>query len=272
MLKRRPFELVESVSQFLGLVERLTGSDGWAGSRGGHHEIWFRGHANSEWRLRPSAFRESFNDIDWMAPSHEPAEFPGPRRAVRFFTLHSASLLGEYPGPSEFEAELLAQHHSIPTRLLDWSANPLAALYFALRDAVPQDEPEIWVLEPSALNRASLKISDIAVAPPMFMDAEGPVAFLPPNVTPRIAAQSGRFTVHPPMAPDLYSWIDAAVHGGRTDPEALQAPLTSIRVARGVAPRMLQDLRRLNVHEASMFPDLDGLARHTRTLLREGLL
>lgn len=77
----------------------------------------YRGHANLNWLITPSAFRPNANAIrnkDQLARWRQ--------AAARFAS----------PKPqSDMEWLVLAQHYGIATGLLDWTTNPLIGLFFA---------------------------------------------------------------------------------------------------------------------------------------------
>lgn len=126
-----------------------------------HKVVWWRGHSKSSYVLLPSAMR---NGIEWN----------GSGRSVFFrFWQKSSSLPSS--AQSDFDWLFAAQHYGVPTPLLDWTEDPICALYFALcgmateekiadlvagkdRKTVRQwrkDPPCVWFLDPTRLNAAA---------------------------------------------------------------------------------------------------------------------
>lgn len=144
----------------------------------------FRGHANGQWHLTPSAFR------------------PGGERGIRNdealqrWIRMASPVVPTWP-QNQIEWIALAQHHGIPTGLLDWSLNPLIGLYFASgkhpKDAQgPGHAGCVWMLDTTKCDQ----FTHTLMVDPFQVDCEKP-AFLPVlGANLRAKAQFGAMTLH----------------------------------------------------------------------------
>ncbi|MBA4388347.1 MAG: FRG domain-containing protein [Verrucomicrobia bacterium] len=185
---RYPDSDITSISDLLGSL---------GGRREGGLPIWYRGQS-SPWRLRPSLARKEHGVAAEMT-------------VIKRFKQNAHLLLSPLPF-DEWEWLYIMQHHGAPTRLLDWTENPLVALYFAVT-AKPKISGELWVLLPTELNTESRIKPDFKGDIPGFTDeamqnympsrlaAEKtsslwPIAGIAPRNTPRMQVQLGTFTIH----------------------------------------------------------------------------
>jgi hypothetical protein len=159
------------------------------------------------------------------------------KRIFRLFKERALPHLDFHPR-NQWEWLALAQHHGLPTRLLDWSYNPLVACYFAVEKQFDGDSA-IYAFD--ARNTVDTE-KDLESSP--FTVSEV-VKYRPPHITQRITAQSGCFTCHP-------------------YPERQMT--FSPRMKLGVIPNAARkefkrDLYKFGVNASILFPGLDGLAK-----------
>lgn len=187
-----------------------------------------RGVSDKDFLLLPSLFR---------TPTDESPDVLE-QKLMWVFKNQAVGIIDRLPA-NEVEWLTVAQHHGLPTRLLDWSLSPLAAAFFAV-ESLSASAGSVVLLELDKFWRAErIDLKNLSEI----------VAFLPAHSARRVTAQSGAFTIHPSAQPLL-------------DPSRLKQLLIPANIKREMKAR----LDKLGIHAGSMFPDLDGLARHLRYL------
>jgi hypothetical protein len=216
------------------------------------------GHAEAHWRLLPQVQRRD--------PERQYSE---------------ATLIGHFvsrapsrshrpcPAADDYLGWLfLAQHYGLPTRLLDWTENPLIAAYFAVRDQRVDEDGCIWALWPTGLNRA-FKVTDglVRIRDPKVMKiAESAfntgreslkeiLAIDGQEIDPRMLAQMSRFTLHSRRA------ALESVDGN-------EVWLRRYVIPKSAKTKIRNQLAALGIRRSNIFPDLESLAME----LREGTI
>ncbi len=190
----------------------------------------FRGHSNKEYRLIPSVGRTPRTSKSCRKYEED---------LFNIFRREAQAYLNALPS-TEWEWLSFAQHHGLPTRLLDWTYNPLVALYFAV-EANYQVDSEIFALHAST--QAPIEVRNGSP-----FDITKPEKYFPTIVSPRIRAQEGLFVI----CAELESPLDKTL---REDWE-LDRILVPAKAKEGIRYALF----RLGIHASSLFPDIEGLA------------
>ena len=243
--------------------------------------FWYRGHADADWQLAPSIFRDLISE----GVTNEREKN---LREIEYTTnvdfQHQAKARDRnFPHDDDEVGQLVvARHHGLLSRLLDWSESPLTALFFAVEDDISGSKPNnscVWMLLPDTLNEKQWESKGVyyshapapkAVAHCAFnshvtlegalkvmereeeMKIEKPgvvAAFIPQHTITRHMTQKACFTIH--HTPKVMDKLPSASEF-----------LVKIIIPFGKRKDILDELRWAGISRDLLFPDLDNLAKH----------
>lgn len=164
-------------------------------------------------------------------------------KRVGFLKLHSQNL-------DIWDLLILAQHHGMQTRLLDWSSNPLVALWFAIQN-VHKHSQDSYVFVLSA--NSEMAIDKTKNNDPFALNQ---TYILKPTLNnERIIGQYGWFTIHNYSA-DVGKFVPLNENINTSE------KITKILIPAELKLNLLNRLTLMGVNAKSIFPDLDGYCRH----------
>ncbi|WP_448103512.1 FRG domain-containing protein [Pedobacter panaciterrae] len=162
--------------------------------------------------------------------------------------------LSEFKPDNNWDLLALAQHHGLPTRLLDWSCSALIGLWFAVCH-VPQVDSRgklldgiVWVFAPTS---DDYRTDTVSVDP---LSNNVTKVFRSSIISRRISAQSGIFTVHKILKDDKFVRFE--------NHKVFKEKLIPLHIKGEDFASIRKQLSMLGINYASVFPDIDGFCKN----------
>ena len=253
----------------------------------------YRGISDKNYELLPSVLRiqkDSWDPEDLDNPQkmikNETYLTWGSEKAILQSFIQEASGYISLPPDELLKWAEYAQHYGAPTRFLDWSGNPLVALYFACHSQKRCDG-NVWLLHVPNYKRFTFRklsgeaeerinIRDIVTGlingENKYSIFEYPILYAPYYVDARMSAQSSWFMVWGTNNSPLEAMIGKRKHQMEyvaEIPKEITIGENEMRrfwhrfsICADSKQRILRELDTAGINEKTLFPGLDGIGRY----------
>jgi len=249
----------------------------------------FRGQGDADWRLTPNAQRiatiekyrgnsNNYNHVDMVVLFEylllrdflhfiDEVGYQAPLDSIEFreamdfeqFTNKFGIAANDWPTQEFIPLLALAQHHGIPTRLLDWTRSSFIAAYFSAIQVIHKSDAEefkehgklaVWIFDEASLNHLNGRIELVR---------------LPGSVSLNMAAQKGVFVLgrgHTHCTRD-WKFVAEEVDGlvDKAFDESNHSTLYKVTLPAKLAGELLFRCYLFDIHANKLFAGLDGIAK-----------
>lgn len=238
----------------------------------------FRGHGDhKQYKLIPGIFRETKLPGGLIQLNYSCYEYD----ILSSFIAQAKRYVTENIKDSDIGWLEIAQHFGVPTRLLDWTENPLVALYFACCDKT-ETQASVWILNTTTYqyhffdhkiylssqdkkekiaNIMSCEIIDVGTG---FTCSSYPIIYQPTYREERMSAQSSIFMLwgkQQKALTDLFS-EEYYMTTGKNILNSSEGILCAIEIPGQLKQHILAQLDALGINEKFIYPGLDGIGKY----------
>ena len=258
---------ISSVSQYLDLINSCSNNK---------RKIYYRGVKSIKHKMLPGVFRtENISD-------------KSERELLKEFITDAVAYVNNIPTDDLFHWATFAQHHGLPTRFLDFTTNPLVALYFACLDS-EGDAGAVCLLDYHYYRYDFLNDEHITIMGDFkitYKDSisnlirnngkggfKYPIIICPYNIDVRMTAQSAYFMVWGEDTRTLEEiceyYDDMCDMGlqelGIEEPLLNSNPMDKVYIKNSLKNDILKQLDSININEKTLFPGLDGICNYLKS-------